>query len=66
MKSLLVVAMAFLLWGCEDLPSEPSAVQEQQISQRFRAPGQPYQPAASSAESQGSREPVPGEIVPNR
>ena len=66
MKSLLVLAMAFVLWGCEDLPSEPSPVQEQQTRERFRAPGQPYQPAATSPESQAPREAVPGEIVPDR
>jgi hypothetical protein len=66
MKIMLVFAMAFAFWSCEDLPSEPTAVQEQQTQARFRAPGQPYQPSAPASENQTPREPVPGEVVPDR
>jgi len=66
MKILLALAMAFVLWGCENLPSDPTSVQNPQAPDRFRAPGQPYQPAGAPLDNQTPREPVPGEIVRDR
>jgi hypothetical protein len=63
---MLLLAMTLALGGCGDLPSEPSAVQEQQMQGSSRAPGQPYQTSAPVSEDQPKREPVPGEVVPDR
>jgi hypothetical protein len=62
---MLLLAIAFALAGCGDLPSDASDVQEQQMQRSFYGTGNP---AANNPppDNQPVREPVPGEVVPDR
>ena len=55
MKIMLLLAIAFVLGGCGDLPSEPSEVQEQYGA------GNPNRTAPPVYDEQAKPEPVAGE-----
>jgi hypothetical protein len=63
---ILVVAIALALAGCGgDIGSDLNEVQEQQMQRSFYGTGNP---AANNPppDNAPTREPVPGEVVPNR
>ena len=57
--------LGFALAGCGDLPSDADAIQDQQIQRSFYGPGNP---AANNLPPDNTppREPVAGEVVPDR
>lgn len=55
MKIMLLLAIAFALGGCGDLPSEPGEVQEQYGA------ANPHRTAAPVYDDQANPEPVAGE-----
>ena len=62
---MLLAAIAFVLGGCGDLPSEPSEVQEQQLQRSFYSAGNPNRTAPPVYDEQPKPEPVPGEDAPD-
>jgi hypothetical protein len=66
MRIIVVLAIAFLLGGCGgDLGSEQSEIQEQQTQRSFYGPGNPALRNLTD-DTTPKREPVPGEVVPDR
>jgi hypothetical protein len=66
MRIIVVLGIAFLAGGCGgDLGSEPSEIQEQQTQRSFYGPGNPNLRSLPE-DTTPKREPVPGEVVPDR
>jgi hypothetical protein len=66
MRIILVLGMALFLSSCGgDLGSEQSEIQEQQTQRSFYGPGNPALRNLPDATTP-KREPVPGEVVPDR
>jgi hypothetical protein len=58
---MLLLATAFVLGGCGDLPYEPSEVQEQQLQRSYYSAGNPNRTASPVDDEQARPEPVAGE-----
>jgi hypothetical protein len=66
MRIIVVLTIALALGACGDLESEPSDAQQQQLERSFYGTGHPGQTMPPTDTSVPNREPVPGEVVPER
>jgi hypothetical protein len=66
MRIIVVFAIALALNACGDLESEPSEAQQQQLERSFYGTGHPGETTPPVDTPAPNREPVPGEVVPDR
>jgi hypothetical protein len=64
---MLLLGLAFALGGCAEITSDnPTEVEQQPMQRSFYGPGNPNLSKPPALVNPPSREPVPGEQIPDR